>query len=233
MNFYQDIFDSRADDDDVTLELRKFVPHFRGFLRIDDPGGDEYLKLEDLTENLRSPCILDVKMGSRTYDAEAPPEKILKETEKYKGTKTLGFCIPGMRVHQVSTLSNVCHGKQFGKRLDENTVKDAIRFFLNCECPASRGIVDGFLHQLDAVRRWFERQRRYVFYASSLLLVYDAAQLVDGQVQSNGDDRSAAVVSVRMIDFAHVFPSTTVDENYLYGLNNLIKLLEELRNSNV
>lgn len=34
---------------------------------------------------------------------------------------------------------------------------------------------------------------------------------------------------VKMIDFAHVFPAedTTIDTNYLFGIENLVKLFEE------
>lgn len=35
-------------------------------------------------------------------------------------------------------------------------------------------------------------------------------------------------IDVRMIDFAHVFPTTSTDENYNYGLNNLIRNLRKL-----
>jgi len=37
--------------------------------------------------------------------------------------------------------------------------------------------------------------------------------------------------NVKMIDFAHVFPGedeTNVDTNYLFGIENLVKLFEEL-----
>lgn len=35
-------------------------------------------------------------------------------------------------------------------------------------------------------------------------------------------------VEVRMIDFAHVFPSDTRDEGYIYGLKNLITVLQNI-----
>ncbi|XP_019636006.1 PREDICTED: inositol polyphosphate multikinase-like [Branchiostoma belcheri] len=37
-----------------------------------------------------------------------------------------------------------------------------------------------------------------------------------------------AKIDVRMIDFAHVFPSDHIDENYLYGIKNLISYLEKI-----
>ncbi|KAB0407335.1 hypothetical protein E2I00_001299 [Balaenoptera physalus] len=37
-----------------------------------------------------------------------------------------------------------------------------------------------------------------------------------------------AEVEVRMIDFAHVFPSNTIDEGYVYGLKHLITVLQSI-----
>eukprot|EP00058_Branchiostoma_floridae_P011280 XP_002596768.1 hypothetical protein BRAFLDRAFT_120494 [Branchiostoma floridae] len=39
---------------------------------------------------------------------------------------------------------------------------------------------------------------------------------------------SQAMIDVRMIDFAHVYPSDHIDENYLYGIKNLISYLEKI-----
>lgn len=40
--------------------------------------------------------------------------------------------------------------------------------------------------------------------------------------------KESANVEVRMIDFAHVFPSNTKDEGYVYGLKNLITVLKNI-----
>uniref|UniRef100_A0A663DYT9 Kinase n=1 Tax=Aquila chrysaetos chrysaetos TaxID=223781 RepID=A0A663DYT9_AQUCH len=40
--------------------------------------------------------------------------------------------------------------------------------------------------------------------------------------------KESANVEVRMIDFAHVFPSNTKDEGYIYGLKNLITVLQNI-----
>lgn len=40
-----------------------------------------------------------------------------------------------------------------------------------------------------------------------------------------------AEAEVRMIDFAHVFPSNTVDEGYVYGLKHLIAVLRSILDS--
>ncbi|KAG9341804.1 hypothetical protein JZ751_018526 [Albula glossodonta] len=40
--------------------------------------------------------------------------------------------------------------------------------------------------------------------------------------------RGRCHVDVRMIDFAHVFPSETRDEGYIYGLKSLLSVLQEI-----
>ncbi|XP_078576370.1 inositol polyphosphate multikinase-like [Branchiostoma floridae x Branchiostoma japonicum] len=45
---------------------------------------------------------------------------------------------------------------------------------------------------------------------------------------SETDCRAQTKIDVRMIDFAHVFPSDHIDENYLYGIKNLISYLERI-----
>lgn len=68
---------------------------------------------------------------------------------------------------------------------------------------------------------WFEEQRHFLFYATSLLLAYDADKL--------RGDKSFLDVRVRMIDFAHVYPAQgTLDTNYLEGLSKLISIMESL-----
>lgn len=55
----------------------------------------------------------------------------------------------------------------------------------------------------------------------------------EAELQGGGDDvtvvsRGAAEVEVRMIDFAHVFPSESHDDGYIYGLKHLLTVLEQI-----
>lgn len=56
------------------------------------------MKLEDITNNFEKPCILDAKIGPRTFDIYASAEKIQKELKKYPPVKEIGFRILGCRV---------------------------------------------------------------------------------------------------------------------------------------
>lgn len=117
--------------------------------------------------------------------------------------------------------------------------------------------IKSVIEKLKRIDNWFSKQRRYSFYASSLLIVYNASMdspqsqdIVlcsshqDSQntkyqhspgmestscVVCNQDNRDRSFVDVRMIDFTHVFSSESEkDENYIFGLQNLIKHLESL-----
>ncbi|CAG0904528.1 unnamed protein product, partial [Darwinula stevensoni] len=69
-NFYRRVF-SQSDDPDF-LTLRKFIPNFYG-VHVEHVNGQEqrYLQLEDLTEGFHQPCIMDVKVGARTWGPDA------------------------------------------------------------------------------------------------------------------------------------------------------------------
>lgn len=59
---------------------------------------DLYLKLEDVTRHFVKPCIMDVKLGQRSYDPYASQEKREQQIRKYPLMEEIGFLVLGMRV---------------------------------------------------------------------------------------------------------------------------------------
>ena len=47
--------------------------------------------LENLTQGLKAPCVMDVKIGARTYGPDATEAKMKQEDAKYLGTKVVVF----------------------------------------------------------------------------------------------------------------------------------------------
>lgn len=61
-------------------------------------ASDLYLKLEDVTRHFVKPCIMDVKLGQRSYDPFASQEKREQQIRKYPLMEEIGFLVLGMRV---------------------------------------------------------------------------------------------------------------------------------------
>jgi hypothetical protein len=73
--------------------------------------------------------------------------------------------------------------------------------------------------QLKVLCNWFRDNKKYHFYSSSILFVYE------------GDENSEATLDVaklRMIDFAHVLRCDTRDNSYLDGLYGVLRIIDEI-----
>lgn len=86
-------------------KLRAFLPQFYGttFLASasnPDEGHVQHILIENILIDMNRPCLLDVKLGTILYDAEASEEK-RKKMERQAGTTTSGSTgvrICGMKV---------------------------------------------------------------------------------------------------------------------------------------
>lgn len=159
--------------------LRDLVPKYMGSEELCIEGREvTFLRLEDLTDKMLEPCVMDVKIGRRTWDPLATAEKRAAEEGKYVACKqNLGFCVPGFQVHSVKTGRVKRFGKEYGKKLNEQTIKETFRIFLNAEGGLCRSLLMQFLSGLWAIQSWARSQTNLRVYSSSVLLVYDARRL--------------------------------------------------------
>ncbi|KAM6203731.1 inositol polyphosphate multikinase isoform 1-T1 [Sarcoramphus papa] len=329
--FYNKVYDSNCCDS-ILLELREYLPKYFGVWSPPTAPNDTYLKLEDVTRKFNKPCIMDVKIGQKSYDPYASAEKIQQQVSKYPLMEEIGFLVLGMRVYHVSSDSYETQNQHYGRSLTKETVKDGIsKFFHNGYC-LRKDAIAASIQKIEKILEWFEGQKQLNFYASSLLFVYEGScqattvRLSDvtlaekrgvpkgllsggdileynnnihvinstenGKIEAsvskglskfyalhkkayskrhhsqlslkvenleqdnmwksstcitqehlNGnvipqlekvfchmpaEIKESANVEVRMIDFAHVFPSNTKDEGYIYGLKNLITVLQNI-----
>jgi inositol-polyphosphate multikinase len=106
--------------------LRDFTSDYRGTKALTvGTKTINFIKLQDLTYGMLEPCVIDIKMGGRTWDPLATPQKRESEDSKYKSCKeSVGFCIPGFQVYQLSSGTYKKFGRDYGKKLNQNTVKD-------------------------------------------------------------------------------------------------------------
>ncbi|XP_012872657.1 PREDICTED: inositol polyphosphate multikinase isoform X2 [Dipodomys ordii] len=310
LDFYNMVYAADCSDG-VLVELRKYLPKYYGVWSPPTAPNDLYLKLEDVTHKFTKPCIMDVKIGRKSYDPFASSEKIQQQ------------------VYHVHSDSYETQNQHYGRSLTKETIKDGVsKFFHNGFC-LRKDAVAASIQKIEKILQWFENQKQLNFYASSLLFVYEGSsqpptttktndrtlaekilskgQLSDtdvleynnnfhvlnstanGKIESsvgkslskiyarhrkmyskkhhsqtslkvenreqdngwksmsqehlNGNVLSQlekvfyhlptgcqeiAEVEVRMIDFAHVFPSNTIDEGYVYGLKHLITVLRSI-----
>lgn len=144
------------------------------------------------------------------------------------------------------------YGKEYGKGLDENTVLEAFKIFLNADTKLFRPLVSKFLTNLQSIQKWAHLQRKFNLYSSSVLLVYDAKRLkefvctkeklmkqfdsstttLDDFIspQANRFECMQDWIKVKMIDFAHIFPNETglPDTNYTHGIDHLVRIFEQI-----
>lgn len=265
-NFYEYLQEAeKSNGSNLLLLLGSFVPKYRRTVTlVVNNSQHTFLKMEDLTKGMRKPCIMDIKVGKRTWDPMASEQKRSVEEQKYTRCKqVLGLCIPGFQVYTHKDCKLLRFSKEYGKNLDSDGFHATIALFMNAQNgEVCRPLVFEILKQLYRIRDWFRVQTLYNFYASSLLIVYDyehlekfllqnyshqdngISQLTNGDLENNHSvhlnaqadteykTSDAEWVKVKMIDFAHVFPTTnqSLDTNYIFGLENLIMVFEELIN---
>lgn len=83
--------------DKSLIELKHFVPLFYGTKKIVIDGKDiNCIVLEDVTAQFKEPCVMDIKIGKRTWGPNATSEKMANEEVSRR------FCI--LMVLEISDL---------------------------------------------------------------------------------------------------------------------------------
>ncbi|XP_055641403.1 uncharacterized protein LOC129778502 isoform X1 [Toxorhynchites rutilus septentrionalis] len=233
--------------------LRPYVPEYKGQVNSDD-GESTYIQLQDLLSDFYQPCVMDCKIGVRTYleeelskakekpklrkdmyekmiqiDQNAPTE----EEHRAKGVTKPRYMVWRETISSTSTLGFRIEGI---KKSDGTSSKD-FKTTKSREqiCEAFREFTEGFPHalpkyiqRLQAIRAtlgFSEFFKRHEVIGSSLLFVHDRHN-----------------ASVWLIDFAKTVAlpediCTTHDskwkvgnheDGYLIGINNLIDIFSEV-----
>ncbi|KAJ7566958.1 hypothetical protein O6H91_02G125600 [Diphasiastrum complanatum] len=225
-------------DKNVPTNVKRFFPRFHGTVLIDNPdgaGATKHAILEDLSSGLRQPCIMDIKMGFRTWYPEASEAYKIKCSKKDEETTSasLGFRICGLQVYDAAAGSSWKADRNWCRKLRPSEVPSVLKRFVSTnpyddEHPnASKaqsvyGGPHGVISKLKELQDWFEVQTTYHFSSSSVLIIYegDASPCESGQAQDSG------LARVKFIDFAHVsYGQVGTDENYLGALKSLMSYI--------
>ena len=207
-------------------------------------GVQRCLLLEDVLSAFSRPCVLDLKIGTRTYRSDASPEKRRRAIAKAKTTTTasMGVRLCGLQVFDRAAHRFLCRNKYFGRGLTDETIAPAIaRFFSACPDEHVGTVIGRLTREMKKLADIIGRLHQYRFYSSSLLIVYEG--------DPTGSD--APDIVVKMIDFSNCSRATTeevatsgglgvaepdssssgasaADAGWLLGMHNFIALLEDL-----
>lgn len=210
LDFYTQVF---GGDSKEMLQLRALIPRFYGCRVI---NGRTFMRLENLS--LSGNHVMDIKMGSITWDHLATADKIASESNKFIYGMNLGFRILGFRSRDRQGKMHILHKTQ-AKTLTAEDIPGQLSLFMSPDGLEEeidrrrKAIID----QLKIIQEFMNHQRAYRFISSSILFAFERI--------SDTED----VISVKMIDFAHTHPcheeedKKEVDQNYCQGLTSLIK----------
>ncbi|KAJ2483085.1 hypothetical protein IWW56_000605 [Coemansia sp. RSA 2131] len=235
------------------IDFKSFMPVYYGTLQHSAPGDEptdvkDFICLENLVHGFEKPCVIDIKIGSRLHDIDAPAEKRERMEKKAQSTTSakLGIVITGMKqFDQPAVDRNWC------RDLTEDTIAGAIaQFFSTAAEQVSAEYRDYLVWQfitevvelLDVMQHVECRM-----YSSSLLFVYDASKTKYGRLfpsddannrktrgfadrDSDNEHEDDSLLDMKAIDFAHSHwvPGQGRDELYIAGLQKLIEVLQSL-----
>eukprot|EP01114_Cavostelium_apophysatum_P014411 TRINITY_DN3738_c0_g1_i1.p1 TRINITY_DN3738_c0_g1~~TRINITY_DN3738_c0_g1_i1.p1 ORF type:complete len:462 (-),score=136.64 TRINITY_DN3738_c0_g1_i1:48-1433(-) len=204
--------------------LVDYAPTYYGPDRTDDRL---WIIIQDLTFNMRKPCVMDVKMGtcSAGEDADAEKRESMVKKDLESTTTQMGIRITGMKVYNNMTQAYTQRTKSWGRDVTEATFTSSLAQYFDNGDRFRHDIVTALQKKLKTFRDWMDTQHNLRFYSSSLLFVYDAA------ATNLSDEPTEGVVYWSMIDFAHVFPIKDggKDDGYIVGMRNLMSQFETIQ----
>ncbi|KAJ8752605.1 hypothetical protein K2173_005494 [Erythroxylum novogranatense] len=225
----------------VPDHIRKFFPSFYGTQLLEASDGSglrPHLVLEDLISSLHHPSIMDVKIGSKTWYAEASEDYIQKcfKKDRESSSLSLGFRISGLQVYGNNHSELWKPKKKSVQNLTADEVRLILKKFVSSTSPTDPNSVpdcsfaftvfggsSGILAQLLELKAWFEDQTIYHLNSCSVLILYDKESVLK---------EGSPGAQVKLIDFAHVVEGRgVIDHNFLGGLCSLIKFISEILTS--
>jgi len=156
-----------------------------------------------------------------------------------------------MKVYDKKSDSFCHYDKIFGRSLSEQDLIHGLALYYQFHQRPQIRAIQETIKKFEEVKRWFEKQKTYHFFSSSLIVSYEANledmldmssdrsltnKIIDERDETaiinnnnNHINQAPNLVRIVMADFAHVFPANNkIDQNYLDGLENLIKYLQVL-----
>jgi hypothetical protein len=193
----------------------KLTPGFLGRISL---NSRDWLCLQDLTVGMTSPCIADLKLGTRSFEVTAPPEKVKRQLAHMANTTTVSHAIRCIDICIRRSGKVVARwDRRQGRSMSGAQFRKVLRAFL----PGRRR--SEFAAKIAEIREGLvlthERYPNMRLYSASVLAVYDG-------------DKPDLPMQVCIIDFAHAYVDvereggdpndTSFDDNAVRGLDNLL-----------
>lgn len=183
----------------------------------------EFIVLQDLTHNVKKACVMDIKMGTKTYTSDSNMIKkwMLESKDQKTTTASLGFRVTGFRSFKRPSGEFDVKGRPWGMALTPDDIVENLSTFFDDGERSRLDVLEKYIARLEILLPWYSEQSMIKIFSSSLLFVYD----------SDGD---ANMADVHMIDFAHVKRIESPDDRdhgYVAGLTRLIDIFKQIRNA--
>lgn len=221
-----DRIDINKNHEEITLSIQKTLPP-RG-----SADGSQILILRDIAGGYKHPCVLDIKLGQRTWGLGDAVDKVLRHKIKCLNatTASLRFKVRAAIWHSPHPNKWQMEGgvnyvtREFGNKCSRNELVEFLSDFLHHD-----GIIDYFITKLSDIRRALMRLRIEAdvrMFSSSVLLVYD--------------EEDPSKHECRLLDFAKTYfniqqKAALYNENIedcedgvIPALTNLIELLQKM-----
>ncbi|XP_053608920.1 inositol-trisphosphate 3-kinase A isoform X1 [Plodia interpunctella] len=232
--------------------LRPFVPEYKGQVTCED--GEMYLQLQDLLSDFDCPCVMDCKIGVRTYleeelakakektklrkdmyekmiqiDPKAPSE----EEHRSKGVTKPRYMIWRETISSTATLGFRIDGvkkadgtssKDFKTTKTRDQIVEAFKEFTS----GFPNAVPRYLERLKSIRATLQEShffKSHELIGSSLLFVHDKRRASIWMIDFA---KTVSVPDNVNIDHSTTWKVGNHEDGYLIGLDNLISIFESL-----
>lgn len=205
--------------------LYQCVPKYLGISKDSNNNSSNsksWLLLQDLTLNMSSPCIADLKIGTRTFEIDVPQWKQERQLSLLNGTTTISHAVRciDICIRHNNTIIEQWDRRQ-GRRMKWSDFEKALRVFLS-----TKAHVEQFTEQLKFLRsKLVETYQEYLpnmrLYSASVLIIYDG-------------DKDNSPLTLKLIDFGHGYTDLaseggnphdpSYDDNALLGIDNLLSI---------
>ncbi|XP_037250012.1 inositol-trisphosphate 3-kinase A isoform X2 [Falco rusticolus] len=198
--------------------LRSCVPCFHGVVERD---GESYIQLDDLLTDFEGPCVMDCKMGIRTY----LEEELTKAREKPKLRKDMYKKMIEVDPLAPTAEENAQHAVTKPRYMQwRETISSSANLGFRIE-----GIKKKYLKRLQEIHVILESSdffKRHEVVGSSLLFVHDGSGNANVWLIDFG--KTTLLPDGQTLDHRIPWQEGNREDGYLLGLDNLIGILESI-----